>query len=63
MDFNKVIITGYFVKEHSIKEVIAKDKKQKVLNNVVLVNGYNEQTTPIQITAMKTINNNLSVWK
>ncbi|EHT3670527.1 single-stranded DNA-binding protein [Staphylococcus pseudintermedius] len=51
MDFNKVIITGYFAKEHDVKEVTAKDKKQKVLNNVVLVNGYNEQTTPIRIAA------------
>ncbi|WP_353420007.1 single-stranded DNA-binding protein (plasmid) [Staphylococcus delphini] len=51
MDFNKVIITGYFAKEHNVKEVTAKDKKQTVLNNVVLVNGYKEQTTPIQIAA------------
>lgn len=51
MDLNKVIITGYLANEHSFKEIEKGDKKQKVLNNVVLINGYNEKTTSIRITA------------
>lgn len=51
MDLNKVIITGYLANEHSFKEIEKGDKKQKVLNNVVLINGYNDKTTPIKITA------------
>lgn len=51
MDFNKVVITGYIANEHEIKEIEKNDKKQTVLNNVVLINGYNDKTTPIKITA------------
>lgn len=51
MDFNKVVITGYVAKEHEVREVNKNDKTQKVLNNVILVNGYNDKTTPIKIAA------------
>ncbi|MBM6202795.1 single-stranded DNA-binding protein [Staphylococcus epidermidis] len=51
MDFNKVVITGYVAKEHEVREVKKNDKTQKVLNNVILVNGYNDKTTPIKIAA------------
>ncbi|MFW2451785.1 single-stranded DNA-binding protein [Staphylococcus cohnii] len=51
MDFNKVIITGYVASEHKIKEVEGKKQDQEVLNNIVLVNGSNNQTTPIKIAA------------
>src|SRR5699024_11628929 len=51
MDFNKVIITGYVASEHKIKEVEGKKQAQEVLNNIVLVNGSNNQTTPIKIAA------------
>lgn len=45
MDFNKVIITGYVAKDHEVREVKKNDKTQKVLNNVILVNGYNDNTS------------------
>ncbi|MDQ7134587.1 single-stranded DNA-binding protein [Staphylococcus aureus] len=51
MDFNKVIITGYIAKEHEVREIKKNDKTQKVLNNVVLINGYNDKTTPVKIAA------------
>lgn len=51
MDFNKVVITGYIANEHDVKEIEKNDKKQTVLNNVVLINGYNDKTTPIKIAA------------
>lgn len=51
MDFNKVIVTGYVAGEHKVKEVEGKQQSQEVLNNVILVNGSNDQTTPIKITA------------
>src|SRR5699024_6222333 len=51
MDFNKVIITGYVASEHKIKEVEGKKQAQEELNNIVLVNGSNNQTTTIKIAA------------
>ncbi|CUT97047.1 Single-stranded DNA-binding protein [Staphylococcus capitis] len=51
MDFNKVVITGYVANEHDVKEIEKNGKKQTVLNNVVLINGYNDKTTPIKIAA------------
>ncbi|HGO1604249.1 TPA: single-stranded DNA-binding protein [Staphylococcus aureus] len=51
MDFNKVVITGYIAKEHEVREIVKNEKAQKVLNNVVLVNGYNDKTTSIKIAA------------
>ncbi|HDJ2913329.1 TPA: single-stranded DNA-binding protein [Staphylococcus aureus] len=51
MDFNKVVITGYIAKEHEVREIVKNEKAQKVLNNIVLVNGYNDKTTSIKIAA------------
>lgn len=51
MDFNQVIITGYVAGEYKVKEIINNDKTQNVLNGVILVNGSNNKTTPIKITA------------
>ena len=51
MDFNKVIVSGYVAGEFKVKEFKRNDKEQKVLNGVILVNGANDKTTPIKITA------------
>lgn len=51
MDFNQVIITGYVAGEYNVKEITKNDKKQNVLNGVILVNGANDKTTPIKIAA------------
>lgn len=51
MDFNQVIITGYVAGEYKVKEITNNDKTQNVLNGVILVNGSNNKTTPIKITA------------
>lgn len=51
MDFNQVIVTGYIAGEYNIKEITKNDKKQNVLNGVILVNGANDKTTPIKIAA------------
>ncbi|HDG8789423.1 TPA: single-stranded DNA-binding protein [Staphylococcus aureus] len=59
MDLNKVTITGYLAKEHKVNEIERDGKTQKVLNNVVLINGYNEKTTPIKITAWNKYANTL----
>lgn len=51
MDFNKVIITGYVAGEYRVKDFQKNEQQKKVLNGVILVNGSNDKTTPIKITA------------
>lgn len=51
MDFNKVIITGYVAGEYRVKNFEKNEQDKKVLNGIILVNGSNDKTTPIKITA------------
>lgn len=51
MDFNKVIITGYVANEYKVKNFEKNEQQKKVLNGIILVNGSNDKTTPIKITA------------
>ncbi|WP_251522090.1 single-stranded DNA-binding protein [Staphylococcus sp. Marseille-Q6910] len=51
MDFNKVIITGYVANEYKVKNFEKNNQEKKVLNGIILVNGSNDKTTPIKITA------------
>lgn len=51
MDFNKVIITGYVANAYKVKDFVKNNQEKKVLNGIILVNGSNDKTTPIKITA------------
>lgn len=57
MDFNKVIITGYVANAYNVKEFVKNNQEKKVLNGIILVNGSNDKTTPIKITAWDKVAN------
>lgn len=57
MDFNKVIITGYVANEYKVKNFEKNEQQKKVLNGIILVNGSNDKTTPIKITAWDKVAN------
>lgn len=57
MDFNKVIITGYVAHAYNVKNFVKNDHEKKVLNGIILVNGSNDKTTPIKITAWDKVAN------